>query len=164
MATMRIGILSDTHDRLARAITAVECLVAEGADVLIHCGDLCGPEIVYALERRPSYFVFGNNECDLTGLRRATRDTGGTCLEWGGIVELANKRIAVTHGHLDKEVRKLVAANPDYLLSGHSHTRHDYREGSTRRINPGALHRASAFSVALLDLESDELRFLPIER
>ncbi len=162
--TTRIGILSDTHDKVERAIAAVERLVAEGAEALIHCGDLCGTEIVYVLERRPSYFVFGNNEWDLTGLRRAARDTGSTCLERGGIVELASKRIAVTHGHLDREMRKLLAASPDYLLTGHSHVRHDYHEGTTRRINPGALHRAAEFSVALLDLDSDTLRFLPIDR
>jgi uncharacterized protein len=161
---MRIGILSDTHDKLGRTITAVEQLIAAGAEVLIHCGDLCEPEIVYALERRPRYFVYGNNEWDLAGLRRAARDTGSTCLEWGGVVELAEKRIAVTHGHLDKELRALLATRPDYLLTGHSHIRHDYREGSTRRINPGALHRATEFSVALLDLTSDELRFLAVER
>jgi putative phosphoesterase len=161
---MRIGILSDTHDKLGRALTAVERLVAEGAEVLIHCGDLCEPEIVYALERLPSYFVFGNNEWDLAGLRRAARDTGSTCLEWGGTIELAKKRIAVTHGHLDKELRRLMQTNPDYLLTGHSHIQHDYREGPTRRINPGALHRAAEFSVAVLDLKSDELRFLAIER
>jgi len=161
---MRIGILSDTHDKLGRTITAVEVLVAAGAEVLIHCGDLCGPEIVYALERRPNYFVIGNNEWDLVGLRRAARDTDGTCLEWGGTVELASKRVAVTHGHLDRELRKLLEARPDYLLTGHSHIRHDYREGPTRRINPGALHRAAEFSVAVLDLQTDKLQFLPIER
>jgi putative phosphoesterase len=161
---MQIGILSDTHDKLGRAITAVEQLVAAGAEVLIHCGDLCGPQMVYALERRPSYFVIGNNEWDLGGLRRAARDTGSTCLEWGGTVELANRRLAVTHGHLEKELRALLATRPEYLLTGHSHVQHDYREGPTRRINPGALHRAAEFSVALLDLKTDELRFLPVER
>jgi putative phosphoesterase len=161
---MRIGILSDTHDKVARTITAVQQLAAAGAELLIHCGDLCGPEIVYACERLPTQFVFGNNEWDHTGLRRAMRDTGATCLEWAGVVEQAGKRIAVTHGHLDKEMRRLLATEPEYLLTGHSHIRHDFREGKTRRINPGALHRAAEFSVALLDLESEEVRFLTIDR
>jgi hypothetical protein len=31
-----------------------------------------------------------------------------------------------------------------------------------RTINPGALYRASVKSVAVLDTETDELRFLPV--
>ena len=45
---MILGILSDTHDRLARTERAVAALVAAGADALIHCGDLTGPDIVHA--------------------------------------------------------------------------------------------------------------------
>jgi uncharacterized protein len=43
---MRIGILSDTHDRLQWTARAVELLRAEGAEALFHCGDLTGPEVV----------------------------------------------------------------------------------------------------------------------
>ena len=37
-------------------------------------------------------------------------------------------------------------------------------DGAIRRINPGALHRADEFTVAVLDLETGELRFLRVER
>lgn len=161
---MKIGILSDTHDKLGRTITAVEKLAAAGAEALIHCGDLTGPEIIYACEGLPTYYVFGNNEWDFVGLRRAMRDAGGTCLEWGGVIELAAKTIAVTHGHLNGEIRKLREQQPDYFLFGHSHIAEDRREGRIRLINPGALHRAAEFSVAVLDLKTDELTFLAIER
>ncbi len=161
---MRIGILSDTHDHLGRTLSAVELLLAEGADVLFHCGDLTGPEIVYACGQRPLYFVFGNNDNDFPALRRAAADVQGTCLEWGGEVTLAGKRIAVMHGHLTRDLRPLLAARPDYLLSGHSHETMDRREGPTRRINPGALYRASEFTVALLDLANDKLKFLAVPR
>jgi putative phosphoesterase len=160
---MRLGILSDTHDRLSRTIDAVQLLVAEGAEVLIHCGDLTGPDIVYACAERPLYFVFGNNDDDWPALRRAASDTGATCLEWGGEVILGGKRIAVVHGHLTRDVRRLKEARPDYLLSGHSHIAADHRDGPTRCINPGALHRASTYSVAVLDLETAVLRFLTVE-
>jgi putative phosphoesterase len=160
---MRIGILSDTHDRLDRTVRAVETLLAEGADALIHCGDLTGPDIVYACANRPSYFVFGNNDDDdLPALRRAIAAIDGTCLEWGGEVTIAAKRIAVVHGHLTRDLRPLLQAAPDYLLSGHSHESHDRQEGPTRRINPGALHRAACYTVALLDLGTDALRFLEV--
>ena len=77
---------------------------------------------------------------------------------------LAGKRIAVVHGHLHTDVRRVVAARPDYLLFGHSHVPTDEREGALRRINPGALHRAEKYTVALLDLETDALEFVEVGR
>jgi putative phosphoesterase len=162
---MRLGILSDTHDQLARTRRAVELLLAEGADVLVHCGDLTGPELVTPCAVLPCYFTFGNNDADnVPELRRAIAEVGAVCLEWGGEVTLAGKRVAVTHGHMHTDVRRLLAARPDYLLSGHSHIPADQRHDLTRRINPGALDRADEFTVALLDLETDEVQFLSVSR
>ena len=161
---MRLGILSDTHDRLARARVAIQLLQAAGAEALVHCGDLMGPEIVAACAVLPCYFVFGNNDDDIPALRKAMTAAGAICLEWAGEVVLAGKRVAVAHGHMGSDVRRLLAARPDYLLSGHSHIAHDRMDGPTRRINPGALHRADQFTVALLDLKSDDLRFLSVPR
>jgi uncharacterized protein len=159
---MRIGILSDTHDQVVRTAGAVALLVAEGAEALIHCGDLTGPAVVRVCGAVPSYYVFGNNDFDCDGLRRAIDATGGVCLERGGELTLAGRRIAVTHGDSAREVRRLAAAGPDYLLFGHTHLPTDDREGPTRWINPGALHRAAAWTVALLDLRDDALRLLNV--
>jgi putative phosphoesterase len=160
---MRIGILADTHDQLERARLAVEVLRAEGAAVLVHCGDLTGPEMVVLCAVLPCYFTFGNHDADtVPALRRAAADSGAVCLGWGGTVDLAGKRVGVTHGHMHTDVRRVLTARPDYLLSGHSHIPADRWDGSTRRINPGALHEADEYTVALLDLESCELRLLSL--
>ena len=68
----------------------------------------------------------------------------------------------MTHGHLYKVHQQLLASQPDYLLTGHSHVAADSREGTTRLINPGALHRARPYTVALLNLADDPLRYLTI--
>lgn len=163
---MLVGILSDTHDQRKRTESAVEILRAEGAEVLIHCGDLVEPDLIDFCVSMPFYLVFGNNDFHHTAeIQFALRNSGtGICLNWGGEVKLAGKRIAVTHGHLYKEYQRLLVANPDYLLTGHSHVASDTREGVTRFINPGALHRASSYTVALLNLEEDSLRFLTVPR
>lgn len=162
---MRLGIISDTHNRLERTRAAVELLRTAGADVLIHCGDLTDVDIVSVCAVMPSYFVFGNNDADnVPRLKEAMAEAGAICLDWGGEVELSGKRIAVVHGHLGTDVRRLLAGCPDYLFSGHSHIASDDRLGSTRRINPGALHRAANFTVALLDLDNDELQILVVPR
>jgi predicted phosphodiesterase len=82
----------------------------------------------------------------------------------GGIVRLGGKRIALTHGHETAEIRRLLAEEPDYLFLGHSHRRIDRREGRTRVINPGALHRAVPWTFGLLDLELDLFESLELER
>lgn len=160
---MLVGIISDTHDQIARTARAVRLLVGQGAQALIHCGDLTVPEVVYECSLLPGYYVFGNNDFDEESLRRAIAVTGGECLERGGVVELAGKRIAVAHGDSAREMRRLVAAAPDYVCFGHSHHKSDERRGSIRWINPGALHRASEWTVAVLDLGTDNLRFLAVQ-
>lgn len=160
---MRVGVISDTHDQLPRTRLAVRLLQTEGAEALIHCGDLTGPEIVAACSLLPFYFTFGNHDADrVPCLQRAAREAGATCLDWGGEVVLADRRIAVAHGHLHIDVRRLMARQPHFLLSGHSHIAADWREGPTRRVNPGALYRADEFTATLIDLGADDVRFLPI--
>ena len=160
---MRIGILSDTHDQVDRTSRAVRRLADEGAETLIHCGDLTGPDVVYECAPLPTHFVFGNNDYDQVGLRRAMAEIGAVCLGRSGQIELAGKRIAVAHGDSSKEIQRLAALCPDYFFFGHSHCPTDDREGPTRWVNPGALSRAESWTVALLDLETDTLKLLTID-
>ncbi len=159
---MQLGILSDTHDKVERTRAAVDVLVTAGAEVLIHCGDITIPEVVYQLAPLPSYFVFGNCDFELGALRQAIATIGGTCLERGGLIDLAGRRLAVTHGDLDREISRLAAERPEYFFSGHTHQALDVRRGPTRFINPGALHRAATWTVALLDCSNGQLRMLPV--
>ncbi len=162
---MKVGILSDTHDRFERTRLAIDLLCSAGAEVLFHGGDLTSPPIIKACAVRPCYFTFGNNDdYSIPDLKRAAVEFGAVCLGWGDVVELAGKRIGLVHGHLTTDLRRVLTTNPDYVFSGHSHLPSDTRIGSVRRINPGALHRANHFSVAVLDLETDELRFLVVPR
>jgi uncharacterized protein len=161
---MLIGILSDTHNQMKRTAAAIQLLHSERAELFFHCGDLTDPDIVGICALLPCYFVFGNNDVYRGDEIQAAinQADGAVSLGWGGEVELAGKRIAVTHGHLIKEYRRLLATNPDYLFTGHSHVAADHREGVTRFINPGALHRAQEFTVALLNLANDNLKFLQV--
>ncbi len=161
---MRLGILSDTHDELARTRLAVRMLCDAGADALVHCGDLASPPIVAALAVRPSWFVFGNHDADsVPALRQAAAEHGPVCLEWGGVLELGGRRVGVVHAHMTTDVRWVLAERPEFLLSGHSHAPSDVVVGDVRRINPGALHRADEFTVAVLELTTGELQVLRVD-
>ena len=159
---MLLGILSDTHDRIERTKAGVAVLVNAGAETLIHCGDITIPEVVYELASLPSYFVFGNCDFDLDELRRSIAAIGGVCLERGGLIDLDGRRVAVTHGDSSQELARLEAQRPDYLFSGHTHKALDVRRGPTRFINPGALHRAATWTVALLDGSNGRLEALQV--
>ena len=61
---MRIGIISDTHDRTAAATAAVALLRAWGVGLVLHCGDIESPVTVRLFARLPVHFVFGNWDGD----------------------------------------------------------------------------------------------------
>lgn len=160
---MRLGILADTHDELARTRHAIQILCDARAEALVHCGDLASPPIVAALAARTSWFVFGNHDADMVpALRQAAGEFGPVCLEWGGLFEVGGHRIGVAHGHMTVDVRRVLADQPDLLLSGHSHFPSDQIIGSVRRINPGALHRADEYTVAILELAAGNLEYLRV--
>lgn len=163
---MIIGILSDTHGDYEIANIAVKLLLDHGATALVHCGDVGDRRVLDALAGTPSFFVFGNNDYDYEDLERYGNQIGVGCLQFGGGWAVDGKYIAITHGDNARTVHRFLepANKADYLLTGHTHVRHDQRVGSTRWINPGALYRAKTKSVALLDLAADELTFLDVVR
>jgi uncharacterized protein len=156
---MRLGILADTHDEVARTKLAVFMLRDAGAEALVHCGDLASPPIVEAIADLPAWFVFGNHDADMVSwLQRAAQDFGPTCLGWGGVIEFGGRKIGVAHGHITTDIRRVLADGPEILLTGHAHYPSDQMIGSVRRINPGALHRAEEFTVAVLELSTLDLQ------
>src|SRR5262245_12700791 len=115
---MRLGILADTHNELARTRLAIRQLRDAGAEALIHCGDLANGPIVETLSVLPAWFVFGNHDADMVReLERAAEIHGVTCLGWGGVVELAGKRIGLAHGHMTVDILRVVADRADLLLT-----------------------------------------------
>lgn len=160
---MIIGLLSDTHDRFKSAQAAVATLRANGAQYLLHAGDVGGEEIIDLLAGGPAAFVWGNNDIRCTSLAEYAAAAGVKCLDSSGEVELDGKKIAIVHGDHDKAVRQILEQQQhDYLITGHTHLRHDRRVGRVRWINPGALHRAGVKTVALLDTSTDLLRSITV--
>lgn len=160
---MIIGLLSDTHDRFKSAQAAVQTLRANGAQYLLHAGDVGEESIIDLLSGGPAAFVWGNNDMRCTSLAQYAADVGVTCLDSSGELELEGKKIALVHGDHDKAVRRILEEQQhDYLITGHTHMRHDRRVGRVRWINPGALHRVGVKTVALLDTSSDVLRSITV--
>ena len=64
---MKIGILSDTHKREKRSQKVIDLLVRDGAEFLIHAGDIVKPEILEQLKNSGLRYmaVYGNNDAHL---------------------------------------------------------------------------------------------------
>jgi putative phosphoesterase len=67
---MKIGILSDTHKKVGRAKKAIDMLLDNGAEFLVHAGDIGKEEILEYLEEIsiPYIAVLGNNDRKLVPL------------------------------------------------------------------------------------------------
>jgi len=160
---MILGILSDTHDRLDAMKAGLSALKSAGAEYYIHCGDVGGESILDQFAGLPAAFVWGNNDFERRILARYAEQLGIRCLGVFGELELDGKLLAITHG--DDPIlnhRLLDSQKYDYFFQGHTHIPKDQRIGRTRLINPGALHRARPKTVAVLDLQTDDLRYIEI--
>lgn len=160
--SMRIGIISDTHDDVQALDHALGVLRVEGIDVLLHCGDLCTPATMEALADFDTWVARGNMDrhmdLDATARRTIDRDRFADRHR----LTLDGRSAILLHGHHQEELRSIISAGTyAYVFHGHTHRRRDQRVGSTRIINPGALGgmRWQRRSFCILDLTADEVDF-----
>lgn len=120
----RIGLISDTHG-LVRA----EALAAlRGCELVLHAGDIGGPEVLAALqELAPVIAVRGNT------------DRG----EWvRGLAETQEVQIGSAWVHLLHEIDRLAiepaAAGIQVVVFGHSHQPTVERRNGVLFVNPGS--------------------------
>lgn len=64
---MKIGILSDTHSKIGRAKKVIDLLIDNGAEYLIHAGDICEVDVLeyMAQSKLPYLAVYGNNDAHM---------------------------------------------------------------------------------------------------
>ena len=155
---MKLGLLSDSHGRSARTRAAVERLRGLGAERLLHLGDVETEAVLDQLAGIPASIVFGNNDDELQ-LGRYAASLGLKVLHPMGRLELLGQRIGFTHGHIGSCMAAAEREGFHWFFHGHTHRRRDVMAGGTRIVNPGALHRADAFTVAVVDLAAGRVSF-----
>jgi putative phosphoesterase len=138
----KVAILSDSHDNiwsLEKALTAVR---DSGADVLLHCGDLCAPFIIDKLaDGFPGeiHIVFGNNDGD--GRLLHTLATKHARVHLHAIYhefEFGGRHIAMIH--YPEPARRIAQSGVlDLVCYGHDHTKHAEQIGRCWLVNPGEI-------------------------
>lgn len=161
---MKIGILSDSHGRADRISTAIGLLVDNGAELLLHLGDIIDCESIDAMSGHPSRIVLGNCDWDESGLRGHANRVGVVCDHPIGRLDVDGRTLAFTHGHRNELMQVALADRVDWLLHGHTHEVRDERIDGTRVINPGALQRAARYTVGLLNTSDDSLAILELPK
>lgn len=132
---MRIAVLSDTHSpRHWKRCPPAVAAVLDGADLILHAGDVCLPETLEELSAfGPVSVVRGNND-------------GPDVAAWGAPdelwTELAGVRVAMVHdsgaraGRGARLRRRFPEA--DLVVFGHSHIPWDQTHAGQRAFNPGS--------------------------
>lgn len=160
---MKLCIVSDSHDRADALDQAVRQAVADGAEAVIHCGDVIGAQ---TLKRSfgagvPIHAIHGNNLGDPVMLHRVAQDSRGI-LNYHGAdarLELGGRRIFVVHypeyGHA-----MACTGDWDLVCCGHSHMAEvaqvgNVKGGRTWLVNPGTVAGLAAPQTwVMADLEA----------
>lgn len=165
-----VGLMSDSHGRADRTRRGVQILLEHGTQVLLHLGDIGGIEVIDALVAVPprsadpvkAHLVFGNCDWDTGAMARYAVDLGVQVNHPVGRLNLGGDELVFMHGHDHQAMADALKQRVRWLCHGHSHETLDRRQGTTRVINPGALQRATTYTVALLKTDTDHLVFLPV--
>lgn len=160
---MKIGLLSDSHGHADTTRLAVSVLLDQGAELLIHLGDVGTTQVIDAMiATHPStaglvetHVVFGNTDGDRAALGRYARGLGIHVDDPVGRLRVEAGELVFLHGDDSGAMDAAIRDGARYLCHGHTHQARDAHHGATRIINPGALFRARVYSVAILDLERD---------
>lgn len=152
--------MSDSHGKVKRVRKALAWFDAQGAEFILHCGDVGDIDIFEEFVGRPFRFVWGNTDDPAPRILAFLERTGILPPPAPPLrLTLDDKRFVVLHGHEGCFDDLMSRPACDYFCYGHTHRRTDRRIGTCRIINPGALHRVEAHTVALLDTASDTLVF-----
>ena len=143
---MRIAILSDSHDHIPNLRRAVSRANSEGAELLIHCGDLISPFMLPCLDgfNGPVHLIYGHHP--------------GT----HGSFEAGTLRIAVCH--YPDQARDLAASGSfDLVCCGHDHIWTVERLDHCLLVNPGDLLGKDANpAFALVDTGDGSVRRIEV--
>ncbi|KSW11561.1 phosphodiesterase [Pyrodictium occultum] len=170
---MIVGVVSDTHDDQEAVAKAARLLLEQGAELVLHLGDIVAPFTLRRFSRegvKRLIAVYGNNCGERLGLLRTAESLGYEIHDWPHVVELAGRRIVMVHGKGPAgETRELVEAlarsgRYDAVLYGHTHEVDVRRVGSTLVLNPGEACGCltGRRTAAILDTETMEARVLEL--
>jgi len=162
----KIAIFSDSHDNIWNLEVALRQVQEQGAEVLLHCGDLCAPFVLAQMAESfsgPIHVVFGNNDGDGRLLHTVASQFPHVTLH-GIYAELTigGRRVALIH--YPEPARRIAQSGQfDLVCYGHDHRQHWEQVGEGYLVNPGeVMGRYGEPGWGLYDGETHRYEFRPL--
>ena len=139
---MKIAVFSDSHDNIKNLEAALQQARASGAQMLLHCGDLCAPFMLDRLGKHfqgPIHVVFGNNDGDGRLLQTIAGNYEHLTLH-GLYAEInaGERKIALIH-YPEPALRIAQSGHFDLVCYGHNHLKKVESVGTGVLANPGEI-------------------------
>ena len=145
---MKIGILSDTHKKTKLAKKAIKHLIKNGAEFLIHAGDIVEPEVLELLKNSGLEYraVYGNNDAHL-----ASYHNSYFLVQEPYYFKLANTKFKLMH------LPFYMNPDADVVIFGHTHIFECDFKNNTLFLNPGetCARNKSLTEFAMLEIENN---------
>ncbi|MDF1875762.1 YfcE family phosphodiesterase [Sulfurimonas sp. SAG-AH-194-I05] len=125
---MKIGIISDTHSKFHMAEVALEILLNEGAEFIVHAGDIVEVQTLELLKNCGKRYiaVYGNNDAHLI-----TYQNDYNLVQEPYYFKLADTKFKLMH------VPFHMSPDAEVILFGHTHIFESEFKKGTLFLNPG---------------------------
>ncbi len=157
---MKIGIISDTHDRMDFINFFVEEFKREGVEIVLHAGDIVAPFAARPFSSFKFFAVFGNNCGERLFLRDVISDFGE--IKPGPMeLQFAGKKFFLMHEPYALEAAA-TSGLYDYVIYGHTHKLERRRVKGTWVLNPGEAcgYLTGEATALVLDLNTGDISLL----
>jgi len=146
---MKIGIISDTHRKVKKTKKAISLLIENGAEFIIHAGDIVEVEILQMLQNCSLDYVavYGNNDAHL--------------VEYQDSYNLVQEPYFFKLDGLNFKLMHLpfyLTPDADVVIYGHTHKFHSEYIKDTLFLNSGEVcaRKKPITSFAMLDINDSE--------
>ncbi|MCC7204677.1 MAG: metallophosphoesterase [Phycisphaeraceae bacterium] len=159
---MKIGVLSDTHDRLPTFRRAVAMFRHLKVDAVIHAGDFIAPFAAKVVAPEvldiPFHCVYGNNDGERKGLKAVLPN-----IQDGPLRMTIGGKTLVVHHFIDW-LKPTDLAGADVVITGHTHEVVNEARDGKLILNPGEccgwVH--DRCTVAILDLDAVKAQIVEV--
>ncbi len=137
---MKIGLVSDTHDRLPFIDKVVQRLNNENVDLVLHAGDYSAPfaALRFSSLKTQMIGVFGNNDAEKELLQKNFMKIGKNIRGKFAEVRVENLKIALLHGEETDLLESIIDTSAfDVVVHGHTHQASIRKQNETLVVNPG---------------------------
>lgn len=160
---MKIGVISDTHDRLPSFKQALAQCGELNVEAIIHPGDFIAPFAAKLIAPDaldvPMYCVYGNNDGERAGLKKVLPNVQDGPLT----IELGGRTVVIAH-FIDW-LKPQDIAPADIIITGHTHAASVEKRDGKLYLNPGEccgwVNGRCTF--ALLDTDAMDATIIDVE-